>query len=80
MFSCSFILWDDSWLSCQECRGFQGGGLLPRPSVHSLGSLATRVFPGWPQGGEGEPGLTIRPSGRFQRWHEHWTASQGPGC
>lgn len=46
----------------------------------SAGSLVTRVFPDWPQGGEGEPGLMIRPSGRFQRWHEHWTRSQGPGC
>lgn len=79
LFSRSFILWDDSWLSCQEGRGFQRGRQPPtRPSVCTdrPGSLATRVFPGWPQGGDGEPGLTFRPSGQFLPWGEHWTESQ----
>lgn len=26
LFSRSFILWDDLWLSCQQCRGFQRRG------------------------------------------------------
>lgn len=35
LFSRSFILWDDSRLSCQEGRGFQRGRQPPtRPSVH----------------------------------------------
>lgn len=36
----SFFLWDDSWLSCQECRRFQRGGAAGTSSICALTVLA----------------------------------------
>lgn len=41
LFSCSFILWVDSWLSCQECRGFQRGGVAVELPICAQTALAT---------------------------------------
>ena len=48
------------------------------------GSLATRVFPGWPQGGEGEPVPGVQTiwafpgPGRALEWESGWGLGAGP--
>jgi hypothetical protein len=56
-----------------NAQGFRRRGRLCLVHLYTAGpgSLASGLFPGWPQGGAGEPGLASPPPGRLPRWEEH---------
>lgn len=58
----------------------RGSRRLAHLRAAGAGSPATRLFPGWPQGGGGEPGLAFGPSGPFLCGEEHWAGSRGLGA
>lgn len=75
LFCRSFFLWDDSWLSCQECRRFQRGGAAAASSICAQTVLAARQHECSQAGHRGARGSQALRSGHLG----HSCAGKSPG-